>query len=131
MPTDTPDRSVQFVAKLVQLTQERKVRWEPVRAPREESAKAVGSAFTTSIDGRSLRIYKTERETVTFVGFLGSFGEEPRRRIISTPILEVLDDFHQAAYSFERLTGLDDLYDAASYSASRVDDLMESVLRHE
>jgi hypothetical protein len=53
----------------------------------------------------------------------------PKTRFIHVAILEVLDDFGQASYSFDRTTGLDDLYDSAAFSASKVGELMDSILR--
>ena len=124
------DKSVQFIAKLVQLTQDKRLRWESAPRPNQSEEAPSAAAFTASIEGKNLRLYKVKREVVA--DFLsGMFGprDAPRRRIIWTAILEILDEFGQATFTFERTTGLNDLYESASYSASRVDDLMDSVLR--
>jgi hypothetical protein len=124
MAAPTQDKSIQFISKLVQLTQERGLEWQPARAP----STAHGAAFTTAIDGRKLRIYKVERTILTFRGLLNTLSE-PKERVELTPILEILDEYEQSTYSFENRTGLDDLYEAVSSSASKIADLMESVLQ--
>jgi hypothetical protein len=130
MASDMADKPVQFIVKLVQLTQDGKLRWKSARSPEQDRAKTGPGAFVAEIDGRRLRLYKAKREIVynPLSGFIFSPPEEPRTRIIQISVLEVLDEFDQAAYSFEDMTGLNDLYEAAAYSASKVADLMDAVL---
>ena len=67
------------------------------------------------IDDSRLRFYKIGRESR---GETSSF-------LVAKPItvqvvlLEVLDDFDQVSYTFDGVTGLLDLYESASFSASR------------
>lgn len=132
MATDTPDRSVQFIAKLVQLTQDREIRWTVVPAP-DESSSQFSSAFVSNIDESQLRIRKVRREVRVdaMVSILGSIaGSSPAKtRMTESVLLEVLDEFGQVSYTFDRTSGLSDLYESAAFSASKVDDLMDSILK--
>lgn len=130
MAADPKDKSVQFIAKLVQLTQDKRVRWEPIPYPGSDSNQ--GAAYSTAVEGKQLRLYRAMREViVNDVIASAIFGGAPEQRKRSTQvaILEVLDDFGQATFTFDRTTGLNDLYESAAYSASRVDDLMDAILR--
>lgn len=123
MATDKPDRTVQFITKLVQLSQDGHLRWENALLPGPSESEG-GAVFTASIDGKTLRLYKARREFLT----ADLFGTTTRKNLL-TPILEVLDYSNRPSFTFERTTGLNDLYESASYSASGVSDLIDSVLR--
>lgn len=132
-----PDRAVRFISKLVELTQKRVIKWRVEDAPEKGSP----AAFSSKIDGRSVRIYRFSNEVpnpryAAFAdrlgGITGSFFapsvEPPKTLMRSMTILDVLDDEGRAAYSFKNIAGLSDLLETASYSAAKVDELMESVL---
>lgn len=119
-------KTVQFISKLVQLTQDRKINWD-VAGKQGESA-----AFTATVEGRKIRIFRhTEQRPLevgtTGTGLGGLLGVIPRQTIRKVG-LEVLDEAGRTAYSFEDVTGLSDLYESASFSASKVAELMDSVL---
>jgi hypothetical protein len=127
MSEETPDKSVQFITKLVQLTQDGELQWTSVPVP---LGSVSPSAFVALVNGKKLRIFKVQR-TVMVPDMIGSiFGREPttKPKAVQRAILEVLDDFEQVTYTFDRIAGLDDLYQSASFSASGLDDLMNSVL---
>jgi hypothetical protein len=121
------DKSVQFIAKLVQLTQENELRWDAVPNPADIPGKAASAAFTALIDGTRLRTYKISRE-LRLDPNTALFGRV-KPTVVQAPVLEILDDFDQVSYTFDGITGLTDLYESASFSASKVGDLMDSVLR--
>ena len=52
----------------------------------------------------------------------------PRIRKVEKTVLEVLDG-SLVTFTFEGMSGLRDLYDSVSFSASKVDELMDSVLK--
>jgi hypothetical protein len=131
MAAEKPDKSVQFIAKLVQLTQDKKIEWDSVSSPRTPGDKVVRAEFVTTVDGTKLRTFETTKEvqldfpaTVFF-----TTHDAPKTRSVRVPILEVLDEQGRVTYTFESKTGLSDLYEAAAYSASKVDDLMDAILR--
>jgi hypothetical protein len=136
------DKSVRFISKLVQLTQDRKVKWEAVTAPPNSEA-----AFATDIEGRKLRIFRySERipnpdyaaytspgltlgSTLTTLSILGTTKPAPPETVIrSGTILQIIDAQGRSVYKFENRTGLSDLYESASYSAAKVDELMDTIL---
>jgi hypothetical protein len=134
-----PDRAVKFITKLVKLTQERKVEWGSTSSP-----EAGGTAFMAEIDGRRIRLYQYSKEvpnpdyatfaspfSVTSSAAISLFGPKPpppQTILQAGTVLEIFDDGGRAAYKFENRTGLRDLYESASYSAAKVDDLIDSVL---
>jgi hypothetical protein len=126
-PPEKGDKSVQFISKLVQLTQEKSITWEPTALPGSDDSSLNAVAYKTEVDGKELRLYRARRELSELDPFGILYGGDEKKRVVS--ILEVLDEFGRAVYAFQDRAGLDDLYESASYSASKVDDLMDSVLR--
>jgi hypothetical protein len=152
----TSDKTVKFVAKLVQLTQDGRCNWTA-----EGSATGGGANLTASIDGASLRIYQNS-EVVENPLWMYVHRDELQdslssnyvtlspsinvwnRRVLSPKIkedvpativrkdivLEVLKD-GIPVYRFTDVTGLSDLYDSAAFSAAKVGDLMDAVLSKE
>jgi len=136
------DRAAKFLAKLVKLTQERKVRWDSTPAPEQGS----DTAFVAEIEGRRMRLYQYSKEipnpdyanyaastltpAITTFTILSSTPrvEPPRTVVRSGTVLELFDDSGRSAYKFENRPGLRDLYESAAYSAAKVDDLIDSVL---
>jgi hypothetical protein len=137
MPRESNDRAVQFISKLVQLTQDRKLDWESRPSPKSKEQ----AAFFCEVAGKKLRLYRFSEQVPnpeydiytaaypsTFIT-LGSRPPEPSRtKLIHGTVLEVLDESGRASYTFENKTGLSDLYESAAYSASKVDQLIDSVL---
>lgn len=118
---------VHFVAKLVRLTQEGKVEWEPTVPPPEAS----GTALKAVVNNSVLRLYgKSQEVDNAFAVAIGSLGKETKIRVWST-FLEVTDFNGHAIYVFPRVKGLDDLYKAATYKAANVEHLVDSVLADE
>jgi hypothetical protein len=141
------DKTVKFISKLVKLTQDRRVDWTTSSPPRAGAE----TAFTTNIEGRKLRIYRYSNEVPNpdYAYFAGStlspriaplttadylYGtqriEPPKTILRSGIVLELIED-DRAVYTFDSVTGLSDLYEGASYSASKVGDLMDAVLGKE
>ena len=119
------EKSVQFISKLVQLTQDGRIEWVPTSSPRDKER----AAFVAEVEGRRLRIYSyaQEVEATAFVTVFGiNAGSGPR--LVLRPVLEVLDDLGRVVFSFEGRAGISDLYESAAYSASKVEDLIETVL---
>jgi hypothetical protein len=131
MTVEKLDKSVQFVAKLVQLTQDKKIKWDGVSSPRATGDKVSRAEFLTTVEDTKLRVFEATREVVldATVGILFGSRDQSKTRMVKVPILEVLDDQGRVTYTFENKTGLGDLYQAAAYSASKVDDLIDAVLR--
>lgn len=127
-------KPVRFISRLVQLTQEGKIDWQIV------DTQAGGPILSTAINDRGLRLFKYS-ETVSnpdyarHVAMYGGISTivfhrpvPPETIHIAGIALEILDDKGRPAYKFDDTTGLQDLYESASFRAARVDDLMDSVL---
>jgi hypothetical protein len=137
------DRTVRFISKLVQLTQDKKIQWE--------TSSSADRGFIAKINARQVRLYKYSEEipnpayaqyadpysiystsTITIGGLFNQQRPEPPKTIITSGvILEVYDNAGRPAYKFDSTTGLYDLYESASYSAAKVDELIDSVLGKE
>ncbi len=127
-----PELSVQFISKLVQLTTEGELEWRLGTVNALTSPDSRTSSYETDIDGQRLRIYRVTRPMtdVSSGGYLGPSGPSgPTTRGVVVPALDIMDDFGRVKYTFEGIAGLRDLYEAASFSSSKVRDLMELVLR--
>lgn len=128
MPQESADKAVRFIAKLVQMTQDRQIEWEAAE-PTQGSRKF--SAFEAMVKGQRLRIYKYEKQE-PIRGLLGNLIEGSSSvttmRNLRATTLEVVNADGKVVYSFEGKTGLSDLYESAAYSASKVDHLIDSVL---
>ena len=122
---DKTSRAAQFITKLLQLTQEKKIDWRASSSPRDDGR----TAFEADVEGKTLRLYRYQKE-VEEHGDTGSlFGASPKRRTRMGEVtcLEIVD-FGLVTYTFEGLSGLSDLYDSAAYSASNVDALINAIL---
>ncbi len=101
---DKTSKAAQFVTKLLQLTQEKRIEWRPVPSPRDDGR----TAFVAEAEGKTLRIYKYGRQ-------------------IEATCLEILDG-SLVTYTFEDVSGLWDLYEMVAYAASSVEELMDAIL---
>ena len=119
---DKTSRAAQFITKLLQLTQEKKIDWAASPSPRDDGR----TAFIADVEGKTLRLYQHQLQVDEFsdTGFL---FPTRKGRTIDVTCLEILD-FGLVTYTFEGLSGLSDLYDSAAYSASNVEALIDAIL---
>lgn len=131
------DKTVRFISKLVELTQKRAIEWQVSDLNEDKSM----PRFESEVEGRVISVYRYSREmpnpdystyqsrASSSLGIVLSSRPEPPRTIVREGTsLDVLDDHGNVAYSFKNVTGLSDLIEAASFSASKVDILMDAVL---
>ncbi|WP_458424953.1 hypothetical protein [Methylorubrum extorquens] len=113
-------KSVRFIAKLLELTQDGHLSWE---IGAEES-------FTTNLEGRILKIHQVRRRADP----AGS-GKNATRTWLGTPAfknvvaLELLNEEGKVTFKFENVAGMRDLWQAVNFSASKVDDFIDKVLK--
>jgi len=130
MANTATDKSVKFLAKLLELTQEKKLVWKAESSPRGTTA------FECRLENgtRSLRLYRYIEDVEVYDPQPYSRIQDmltpkaPRIRKVEKTVLEVLDG-SLVTFTFEGMSGLRDLYDSVSFSASKVDELMDSVLK--
>jgi hypothetical protein len=129
------DKTVRFIAKLIELSQNGTIVWSPTgRGPSNYAI------FETYVDDKKLRISKDEVQpppppppTTTSGGLLSnlsllSLGTSFSGSRMTLYSLDVIDNQGRVVYSFGLRAGLSDLYESAAFSASGVNDLMNSVL---
>lgn len=132
------DRTVQFISKLVQLTQDKKLEWQAL--PSSSS----GGVFLAEVDDRQLRLYKYSEQVPvpagpssnvianTFSSIAKSTGfaySTPTMMTKSGVRLAVSGKDGVGLYTFDDIAGLSDLYESASYSAAQVDELIDFILK--
>ena len=139
MAKDTREKSVQFISKLVQLTQDGKLKWT-AESPREDETV---TPLKTTLEGRTLRIskywkivpnpdYERWASHEPFSITIYDRDREPPKTVTrSGTVLELTDDYDRVVYRLENKTGLSDLYESAAFSGSKIDDLMNVVLGKE
>jgi hypothetical protein len=126
------DKSVEMIARLLELTQQGKLKWHSAAPPKGIDTPV---AFQASYENFNLRIYQAERpnpdlgEISVSVLTFGVSRKAPDR--ITVTILELLDSQGRAVYKFDFKAGLSNLYDSASYSAAGVDRFINAVLGEE
>ena len=135
---DKREKSVLFIAKLLRLTQDGKIEWDPVPAPRGANE----TAYEAYLNDRGLRLYRYDEQVLTPAGLEAAgiptmsthstwantaFEDRPRKRTARFTVLEILAN-GLVTYTFRDTTGLNDLYESAAYKASKVEHLMDSIL---
>lgn len=119
---DKTTRAAQFITKLLQLTQEKKIDWVASLSPRDDGR----TAFMAEVEGKTLRLYRYQEQVDEFAD-TGALFPTRRRRAIDATCMEVVES-GLVTYTFEGLSGLSDLYDSAAYSASNVDAFIDAIL---
>lgn len=118
------DRTVKFIAKLLELTQTDRIKWEI----------AGDQQYKSIISGRNIRLKKEIREVkdpnvlTSRVMFGNSKGPVPKIRRLKFTVLELLSDDGIVVFKFDTISGLSDLFDSVSYAASGVSALIDDVL---
>lgn len=120
------NRTVEFVSRLVRLSQEDRIKWRPVPPSRGDKNY---SAFQAKIGGRNLRIEETTQEIEDPSSvFMLSTRVSPRLMTTSA-YLDVLDEDGRVMYTLRNVAGLSDLFRSAGAAASGIEELIDSVLR--
>lgn len=133
------DKAVRFVAKLVQLTTDKKLEWQAISGDDKQIE------FQTEIEDRRIRLsrYSKEIPNPAYEAYINpssthlvlfEFGRgTPNKTIYRSGIaLEFLDSNSGfSIYTVENIVGLSDLYEVVSYATAKVDDLVDAVLARE
>ena len=125
------DRFILVVAKLLELTQQKKLRWstdpatsDPLGTP--EAEREVRNAYMAHYEGRRLRIY----EKLVPINSLRRLATGQRETLkVWRPVLELSESSGQGWWPFPKLDSIADLMRAVQYQVSGVDDFVERVLK--
>lgn len=130
------DKVIEFVAKLIQLTQDAKINWvvmEPRANLKRHPEFPVDLVYTTIYKEKRLGLYQQRAEYYTFGAMLsrsfgtsGYSGYSPTTRLGT--ILEMIDDGGNCLWTFQEVSGLNDLYSAVQYQVAGVKGYLDSVL---
>ena len=105
------DKSVQFIAKLLKMTLERELKWQATEGRGSDAALLAGRALMLS-------------KYVVSEGYWSRIDGHPK------VFLDVFDmDKSEKLFSFVDVEGLPDLYEAASFEASKIEDFIDEVLK--
>lgn len=137
------DRFIALVAKLLELTQDGKIKWDATR-PRASLTNdpdlAVDVVYTTHHQRKRLGLYQIKRRyeappkgslSAIISGYSGYY-----RNILGTPppkwqldhILELIDDSGNCLWTFPSVSGLGDLFSAVQFQAAGVSEFLDDVL---
>jgi hypothetical protein len=137
MPSDK-EKTIKFVAKLLELTQDGAVTWtviEPRQSLKTHPDFPVDLLYVTTHKDKRLGLYQQRRGYVTLrdalfssSGYSGFESKNPSR--VGT-FLEMIDDQGNCLWSFSEVNGLQDLYDAVQYQVAGVKGYLDAVLGDE
>lgn len=132
---ENKDKFVRLIAKLLELTQEQKIKWRTVKNTQNSDpsmTKIIGAIFETDYKFKKLRIYKRERNNTddnrNYISFIAQF-EKPS--YTDTIILGFTDEQGNIVWSFPQVSGVRDLYEAVAYQVAEVDDFINDILKDE
>jgi hypothetical protein len=146
MPNEK-NKWIDAVAKLLQLTQDRKLKWEPHSPPTylnlQPDRHRVEVAYETRFNDKAIRLYqvtyKVERPradpyslttSLSLSQFGGYFGQsEPDYPYwAKKTVLELLDESGFGAWTFPQSDVLNDLFDAVTYQVAGVKEFLDEIL---
>lgn len=133
---ENKDKLVRLMAKLLELTQEKKLIWETAKKDSisdSSMTKIIGAVFRTKYKDKGLKIYKRERDNTEdnhsyIAAFLAHSG---RSSYSETIVLGFTDEQGNIVWNFPRVSGINDLYDAVTYQVAGVDDFINDILTDE
>lgn len=129
--SDTNERFVEAVAKLLQLTQQRAIRWDPATAADvglvaiPDPDAPFRNVFLTKHLDRKLRLYEKLTEERTIADILGA--KKPLRTW--KVYLELSDVTGKGWWPFPRTESTADLMRAVQYQVSGVDEFVDSLMK--
>ena len=122
MKDSTTSKWVSLIAKLLQLTQEGKIKWtlQPPPPGKLPATERVSQVYATAYEGQGLRIYEYDYKTL-----VPDFSDDLEwdRRVK----LELVDATGRSLYAISQEPGLDDLLRAVKHQTSNVDAFLEKL----
>ena len=107
---DTRSQEIRAIAKLNELTQHGRLKWEVVSPPDTRgSSDVVEIAYGTEHEGKRLRIFSRRSKVAV---------DEQRFEWLRSPVLQVVDSDGKPLYEFPSFNGIDDLLESVGYQVS-------------
>jgi hypothetical protein len=135
MLTEKKNKWIDAVGKLLQITQQGSLKWNPVKPPpyltSELSDSRVDVVYETEYKDRTLRLYekryKVQKPNPLFSATL-VFDPREYPYWTSKTVLELLDVNELSPWAFPNSQVLDDLLDAVRYQVSGIKDFLNEIL---
>jgi hypothetical protein len=121
----TPEKWVQLVAKLIELTQEGKLTWE---GPENGTIEASGRKFTNYLALYQDKYFRVRRHSGDFLK-KSKLGTELREPSPNKYFLSILDKDKNILYSIPDTVGIEDLFEAVMFQKAGIDKLLDDLLR--
>ena len=116
---DALSPAIRAIAKLNELTQQGRLKWEVVSPPDTRgSSDVVEIAFGTEHEGKRLRIFSRRSKVEV---------DEKRFEWLKSPVLEVVDSDGKPLYEFPGLSWIDHLLESVGYQVAGVGRWMEKL----
>lgn len=129
---DTNERFVEAVAKLLQLTQQRSIRWSP-STPEEANLSAIPdpntpfrNVYIAQYLDRNLRLYEKQVVQTTLAAAIWGKQEPSKQWRVFLDLSEITG---KGWWSFPRIESTADLMRAVQYQVSGVDDFVDSLMK--
>lgn len=118
------DKWSQFVAQLIERTQDKRILWTSYKPKPSEGAIQIDVVYQTKYQDKALRLYETIlRKGIGEVIWFGG----PRLR--EEVVLIVVDDQQNELFRFPESPALRDLLKAVKYQVARIDDFLDGLLQ--
>lgn len=119
------DRNVQFVTKLHQMTQHGAISWQAIEPPKTLTEgtddKVPGPVYVANVEGSILGVF--EARYTDYAPDYDQFYWTSRIALV------VFDSQSRVIYTFPRVAGLGDLYDAVQAQTAGVPDILDKLLK--
>lgn len=119
----TTDKAVEVVTRLIELTQEGKMAWEPSR---NASPPRVGEPTTppyyAEYNGQRWRVQGEMQKDQVMIFSISPFPRNPRREVVH---LELVDGRERALLSVPDVPNLEDLLETVQGKSASADDVVE------
>ncbi len=136
--TTEKDKLIQFVIKLIELTQDGKINWY-ARSDSSISSFVPSPSpvyeTSTKYGDKHFRLYYKRANVVigtssppSGAGFKSILGKQEQDIYPSGICLEIIDDAGNNLWTFPEVSGLSDLYEAVRYRVAGVKSIIDSVL---
>jgi hypothetical protein len=125
MITERQER--EFIAKLIQLTQAKRIEWKPGKpsgALVADPTARLSSLYETTVEGEALRVYQ-----VTALGFARDPHEGDLPYWPTQTVLEFVDGQGEALWAVRSVSSLHDLLRSIQFVADRVRGRIDRIMK--
>jgi hypothetical protein len=125
---------IDVIAKMLKLTQAGKLVWKSEQPPatfRNRSDRRVEIVFTTKYKEKNLRLYELSYQSEDID--INPYDNQPTVTLTwySKPVLEIVDKFGIALWTFPKVSALSDLLSSVQFQVAGVKDLLDDFLKED